>query len=158
MVRLCSKAHDQCGTIAFVSSKKPGVDHGGDAPVDLMAAVNATPAAKAAWTTLTPISRRDFVSWINEAKKPETRKRRIERCCENLASGKRRPCCYAVVPMDFYKVLGEDSNAKAKWSALSANEKRDFTDWIEASEDKSERKARIVSACSMILDGRRRPG
>lgn len=152
-----SKALDRCGTISIVSSNKTGVHHERKVPADLMAALDASPTAKAAWAGLTPISRRDFVSWINEAKKAETRQRRIERCCENLASGKRRPCCYSVVPMDFYKVLGEDAAAKAKWSALSANEKRDFTDWIEESENKSERKARIVSARTAILAGKRRP-
>jgi len=140
-----------------VSSNKTGVHHERNVPADLMAALDASPKAKAAWAGLTPISRRDFVSWINEAKKADTRIRRIERCCESLASGKRRPCCYAVVPIDFYKALGEDSAAKAKWSSLSANEKRDFTDWIEESENKSERKARIVRACTAILAGKRRP-
>ena len=126
-------------------------------PADLREALTGAPMAEAAWRDLTPISRRDFISWINEAKQPETRRRRIETCCENLVKGKRRPCCYAVVPMDFYKALGADSTAKGTWSGLTADEKRDFSDWIEASEDKGTRKARIEEACAMLAAGKRCP-
>lgn len=133
---------------------KPTVD---ETPADLREALAAAPLAEAAWNDLTPISRRDFTSWINEAKQAETRARRIKRCCENLVKGKRRPCCYAVVPMDLYKALGENPQAKSQWSALSANEKRDFSDWVEASEDKATRKARIGEACALLVVGKRSP-
>ena len=126
-------------------------------PADLRKALAASPLAHATWKDLTPISRRDYMSWINEAKHPETRARRIERCRENLVKGKRRPCCYAVVPMDLYKALGAVPPAKAQWSSLSADEKRDFKDWIESSEDKATRKARIEEACAMIASGKRSP-
>lgn len=130
---------------------EPGV------PADLRIALAADCAAEAAWNDLTPISRRDFMSWINEAKQAETRARRIERCCENLVKGKRRPCCYAVVPMDLYKALGAAPSAKAHWSALTADEKRDFSDWIESAKDKGTRKGRIEEACAMLAAGNRRP-
>lgn len=126
-------------------------------PTDLRVALTADPSAESAWSSLTAIGRRDFISWINEAKQAETRTRRIERCCENLVKGKKRPCCYAVVPMDFYKALGESPEAKTQWSTLSANEKRDFSDWIEASENKVTRKARIQEACANLVTGRRAP-
>ncbi|MCC7436246.1 MAG: YdeI/OmpD-associated family protein [Methanoregulaceae archaeon] len=126
-----------------------------DVPEDLSAALAAVPAAETAWLALTPIGRRDFIGWINEAKQPETRRRRIERCCENLLKGKRRPCCYAVVPMDLYKALGAMPEAKAQWSRLSADEKRDLTEWVEASEDKPTRKSRIAEVCGLLADGRR---
>lgn len=126
-------------------------------PDDLREALASTPSAEAAWEKLTDIARRDFTSWINEAKQPETRKRRIQRCCENISKGKRRPCCYAVVPMDFYKALGNAPEAKAQWSKLSANEKRDFSDWIEDSEDKAMRKGRIVEACALLMAGKKSP-
>ena len=124
-------------------------------PVDLAEALASAPSSQAAWDNLTTIGRRDFIGWINEAKLADTRKRRIERCCENLIAGKRRPCCYAVVPMDFYKVLGANPEAKSNWSLLSASEKRDVTEWIEDSEDKLMRKERIAEACAMLLAGRR---
>lgn len=124
-------------------------------PEDLREALADSPAAEAAWANLTAIGRRDFVAWINEAKLEETRRRRIERCCENLLKGKRRPCCFAVVPMDFYKALGEAPSAKAQWGALSSDERRDLTDWVEASADKVERKARVAEAMGLLASGRR---
>ena len=124
-------------------------------PEDLREALTSAPGAEAAWYALTAIGRRDFVGWINEAKQAETRQRRIERCCENLLKGKRRPCCYAVVPMDLYKALGESPEAKALWSTLSADEKRDFSDWVESSEDKATRKSRVQEACALLLAGNR---
>ena len=60
-------------------------------PVDLRKALAAAPVAKAQWRDLTPIARRDFISWIDSAKQPETRRRRIEKACSMLAVGKRRP-------------------------------------------------------------------
>lgn len=126
-------------------------------PGDLFDAFAAVPGAEAAWNNLTPIARRDFTSWINEAKQHETRKRRIARCCENLLKGKRRPCCFAVVPMDFYKALGNDPLAKAAWSGLDANQKRDMTDWIDEAPDKTARKARIGDACSRLATSKADP-
>lgn len=126
-------------------------------PPDLRKALSASCEAETAWKNLTPISRRDFISWINEAKQEETRKRRIERCRENLVKGKKRPCCYAVVPMDLYKALGESPKAKTQWSALTANEKRDFSDWVESASNKEERKNRIAKACTQLASGKRSP-
>ena len=124
-------------------------------PDDLREALAAAPAAEAAWEGLTLISRRDFVAWINEAKQGDTRKRRIGRCIENLVKGKRRPCCYAVVPMDLYRRLGEDPQAKAKWSGLSADERRDFSDWVQSAADRAERLERAAAVCQMLLRGAR---
>lgn len=124
-------------------------------PDDLRKALAGAPSAQAAWQLLTPIGRRDFVSWINEAKQEETRRRRIERCCENLMRGKKRPCCYAVVPMDLYRAIGDNPTAKTQWGGLSASEKRDFSDWIEASPDKATRKSRVEEACALLEAGKK---
>src|ERR1700722_2369929 len=59
--------------------------------LDLHLALKATPTAKAQWSDLTPVERRDFISWIESAKQLVTRSRRIERACSMLAAGKRRP-------------------------------------------------------------------
>ena len=126
-------------------------------PTDLKSALAADCAAEAAWQGLTPISRRDFISWINGAKRAETREKRIRVCCDKLVKGERRPCCYAVVPMDLYRALGAEPRAKAQWSALSANEKRDFSDWVENSEDKETRIARVKRAIALLADGNRAP-
>jgi len=126
-------------------------------PADLRKALAAAAVAEAAWADLTPIARRDFMSWIDSAKQPATRKRRIERACENLAAGKRRPCCYAVVPMDLYRALGAAPRAKAQWSDLSPTERRDFTDWIESAENRETRRSRIERVCAMLAAGKRHP-
>src|SRR6266403_4321517 len=90
-------------------------------PTDLRKALAATPMAKAEWSNLTPIARRDFISWIDSAKQPETRRRRIDRACDMLAAGKRRPCCFAIVPMNLYKALASIPKAKAQWHGLTPN-------------------------------------
>lgn len=95
-------------------------------PTDLHKALTDSPKAKTAWEGLTPIARRDFITWIESAKQKETHDRRIERTCSMLIKGKRRPCCYAVVPMDIYKELSNNPKAKAFWKTLSPNEKRDY--------------------------------
>lgn len=122
-------------------------------PADLRRALAAAPLAEAAWRELTPIARRDFAAWIDSAKQPETRRRRIARACENVAAGKRRPCCYAVVPMDFYKAIGAAPMAKAQWSDLTPTKRRDLIDWIESAEGRETRKGRIKEACAMLAAG-----
>jgi hypothetical protein len=63
-------------------------------PPDLRKALAAAPRARALWTQITPIARRDWIQWIISAKQPETRVRRISNACDMLASGKRRVCCF----------------------------------------------------------------
>ena len=59
-------------------------------PTDLRKALAATEMAKAKWSDLTPIARRDFISWIDSAKQPETRRRQSEKACSMLVAGRRR--------------------------------------------------------------------
>jgi Domain of unknown function (DUF1905)/Bacteriocin-protection, YdeI or OmpD-Associated len=59
-------------------------------PADVTRAINAKPPVKALWATLTPRCREEWVQWIEEAKKPETRLRRIDVTVKRLAEGKRR--------------------------------------------------------------------
>jgi hypothetical protein len=63
-------------------------------PADLRKALAAAPEARAVWSDITPIARRDWVLWITSAKQAETRARRISNACEMLAGGKRRVCCF----------------------------------------------------------------
>ena len=60
-------------------------------PTDLRKALAATPMAKAQWSDLTPIARRDFIGWMDSAKQPEAHRRRIEKAYSMLAAGKRCP-------------------------------------------------------------------
>ncbi len=123
-------------------------------PADLRKALSANPIAKAAWDDITPIARRDFITWIESAKQPETCARRVMVTCDKLASGKRRPCCYAVVPMGLYKALGENPKAKATWSKLNPNERRDISDWVEEQTTKSEKDKRIEKVCILLASGK----
>jgi len=66
-----------------------------EVPADLRKALaGAAPKARALWTDITPIARRDWIHWITSAKQPETRARRIKNACSMLAAGKRRVCCF----------------------------------------------------------------
>ena len=60
------------------------------APPDLVAALDRNRAAAVAWEKLAPPHRREYVGAILEAKRPETRARRIERAVEMLAQGGER--------------------------------------------------------------------
>ncbi|MDW5375358.1 YdeI/OmpD-associated family protein [Halomonas sp. HP20-15] len=69
-------------------------------PDDLHEALAAFPEAKAVWDETTSIARLDWIHWIESAKQPQTRKRRVANACDMLASGKRRVCCFD--PSGFY--------------------------------------------------------
>jgi hypothetical protein len=62
---------------------------------DLEAAVRLDPDVLALWEKLTPLGRNEFICWIDDAKRPVTRRRRIARTREELREGKKRPCCWA---------------------------------------------------------------
>lgn len=62
---------------------------------DLQAAVLEDPTVAALWTKLTALGRNEFICWVEDAKQPATRQRRIKRTCEELLDGKKRPCCWA---------------------------------------------------------------
>ena len=63
-------------------------------PTDLRKALAVEPEAKAVWSEITAVARRDWIQWIVTAKRSETRSRRIDSMCDMLASGKRRVCCF----------------------------------------------------------------
>ena len=62
---------------------------------DLRNALLADPEILALWQSLTPLGRNEFICWVEDAKQPKTRERRIVRTREELIEGKRRPCCWA---------------------------------------------------------------
>jgi hypothetical protein len=61
-----------------------------DVPDDLGTALAANTAAKAVWEAFAPSCRRAYVQWIEEAKRPETRARRVAAALEGIAAGRRR--------------------------------------------------------------------
>jgi uncharacterized protein YdeI (YjbR/CyaY-like superfamily) len=126
-------------------------------PTDLRKALAAAPMAKAQWSDLTLIARRDFISWIDSAKQLETRRRRIERACSMLAAGKRRPCCYSIVSFNLYTALAATPRAKAQWSDLTSMERRDFISWMDSAKEPEAHRRRIEKACAGLAAGKRRP-
>jgi uncharacterized protein YdeI (YjbR/CyaY-like superfamily) len=67
-------------------------------PPDLRKAIAAAPAAHAVWADITPLARNEWICWVTSAKKDETRAKRMKQAMENLADGKRRPCCWPGCP------------------------------------------------------------
>jgi len=134
-----------------------GVEAETSVPTDFRYALAAAPKAKTAWGNLTPIARRDFIMWIDAAKQEVTRKRRIEKACSMLEDGKRRPCCFTIVSLDLHNALKSTPNAKAQWSDLNPNERRDFIDWMDSAKAPETNKSRIEKACAMLAAGKRHP-
>lgn len=60
---------------------------------DLRGAIVASAAAAALWSELSEGARRIYVRWVDATNDPQTRARRVRRTVEQLAEGKRRPCC-----------------------------------------------------------------
>lgn len=61
-----------------------------DLPTDLAAALRANDAAQAHWDAFSPGKRRDYIEWVIEAKREETRVKRIETIVAQVAEGKDR--------------------------------------------------------------------
>jgi uncharacterized protein YdeI (YjbR/CyaY-like superfamily) len=71
---------------ARATAKKPPFT----VPQDLRAAIDAVPAAKATFDGFAPSCQREYVEWVTEAKRDETRAKRLVQTVEWLAEGKRR--------------------------------------------------------------------
>lgn len=61
-----------------------------DLPDDLGAALKVNPAAEGHWDAFSPGKRRDYIEWVIEAKRKETRVKRIETIVAQVAEGKDR--------------------------------------------------------------------
>jgi uncharacterized protein YdeI (YjbR/CyaY-like superfamily) len=59
-------------------------------PQDVRAAIDANAAAAATFEAFPPSAQREYVDWISEAKRDETRAKRLAQAVEWLAEGKRR--------------------------------------------------------------------
>ena len=59
-------------------------------PQDLRAAIDAVPAAAATFDNFSPSCQREYVDWVTEAKRDETRSKRLAQTVEWLAEGKKR--------------------------------------------------------------------
>lgn len=56
-------------------------------PDDVAAALRSSAAALAAWQSMPPSHHREFLDWITQAKRPETRARRIAQMVARLEAG-----------------------------------------------------------------------
>jgi uncharacterized protein YdeI (YjbR/CyaY-like superfamily) len=63
---------------------------GGRAAFDLAEGLAADPVAAGTYDRLSFTHRRDYVRWITEAKRPETRARRVAGALDRLREGKPR--------------------------------------------------------------------
>jgi uncharacterized protein YdeI (YjbR/CyaY-like superfamily) len=61
-----------------------------DAPDDLMAALKRSPRARKTYEAFPPSAKREYVEWITEAKRAETREKRLLQAIEWMEEGKQR--------------------------------------------------------------------
>jgi hypothetical protein len=61
-----------------------------EAPADLVAALKKNATARKTFEAFPPSAQRDYVEWIVEAKREETRAKRLAQAVEWMAEGKRR--------------------------------------------------------------------
>jgi uncharacterized protein YdeI (YjbR/CyaY-like superfamily) len=81
--------------VAFIDSgakpvKQRAVRPEPEMPDDLVTAMAANPAAQATFDNFPPSARREYLEWITEAKRPETRVKRLTQAVEWMAEGKKR--------------------------------------------------------------------
>ncbi len=93
--KLRQAAGAEAGDVVTLEIAPAAEEPEAEAPEDFRSALAAAaPKARAVWSDITPIARRDWIHWITSPKQAETRARRIKNACEMLAAGKRRACCF----------------------------------------------------------------
>lgn len=65
-----------------------------DLPQNLEQALTNSSNIVSLWEKLTPIARNEFICWIENAKRKQTRNKRISRAVEELLACEKRPCCW----------------------------------------------------------------
>jgi uncharacterized protein YdeI (YjbR/CyaY-like superfamily) len=92
-VDLIAKLHgarDRVETVGRATKPSPPKPKAAIAvPQDFAAALREAPQAKAFFDTLAPGQRRDYLAWVTEAKRDETRAKRLATTIEWLGEGKR---------------------------------------------------------------------
>lgn len=64
-------------------------------PDDFKQAILTSKKVAELWQDITPLARNEWICWVEDAKKSDTRKRRIEVGLSKMNGGMRRPCCWA---------------------------------------------------------------
>ena len=120
-----SKAmHDAAGADAVdtvtVEITRAGEEPEIRVPLDLRKGLATAPLAQAGWEDITPMARRDWIFSISSAKQSETRRRRIEKACDMLASGKRRLCCFPGIKW----LMKKNAKSCGMWLPLPSSQNR----------------------------------
>lgn len=64
-------------------------------PADFKKAILSSDKVTALWHDITPLARNEWICWVEQAKKTETREKRIKTGLSKMSGGMRRPCCWA---------------------------------------------------------------
>jgi hypothetical protein len=80
-------------------------------PADLQEAFHSSQHAFEVWEKMTIHNRIDWVRWIEAARKPQTRARRVERTIDQLAEGKSRACCVNVYEYMLNRIHADESGS-----------------------------------------------
>ncbi|HEY1037027.1 MAG TPA: YdeI/OmpD-associated family protein [Candidatus Paceibacterota bacterium] len=75
---------------------KTGVVH--RVPADLKDRLLSKQNVLDIWNGLTPLARNEWICYITIVKKAETRKEHLDRMCQDLLKGEKRPCCWPGCP------------------------------------------------------------
>ncbi|MXO90023.1 YdeI/OmpD-associated family protein [Pontixanthobacter aquaemixtae] len=67
-------------------------------PAELRDILSANQELSRQWDSLTSLARNEWICWVVSAKKNETREKRLSRLQEEVADGKKRPCCWPGCP------------------------------------------------------------
>ena len=84
LVRKAARLNEQGVKLPRATRRRPEPK----VPPDLKRALGRNPRARSAFDAFPPSHRREYVEWIEEAKRPETRARRIATAVEWIAEGK----------------------------------------------------------------------
>lgn len=63
-------------------------------PADLKKGLLSNKKSLAQWEDITPLARNEWICWTVTVKQQKTRDEHVRRTVEELAEGKRRPCCW----------------------------------------------------------------
>lgn len=67
-------------------------------PADFKKAILGSVKVYSLWEDITPLARNEWICWVTDGKKAETRGIRIEKALSKMSGGMRRPCCWAGCP------------------------------------------------------------
>ncbi len=76
----------------MIASSSNSIFH--DMPKDLHRAMQGSDDAQKTWQTISDIARNEWICWVISVKQQSTRDKHVIRAIDELAAGKKRPCCW----------------------------------------------------------------